>query len=444
MKKKLLLAGILLVVGGTYTIASWQVGNQIEAGIDTYLKSELAKIRAEYPDSHVYAELSDYQKGIFSSTVRLKVEFADYNDMNFDDIIKIHHGPFPLYSLTEGDFYPKLAVITYDLDKNYSEDLWEMAGNKPFINLSFTRYFDNTNKIVLKNAAIHQSEGSESIDLSANKMIINYDSTTGLSQTNLLINNFTLIKNDKKIELKDLSLITDSKQNSDNMKSVGKLALNLGSLSISNDEYEYDDEYKVERTFKINGLSINLDSLQNNNNISSNLSLLIDSIYFNKQNLGKFKSNMDLGFVFDFNNTSEYTLKTNQLSFETMHGSLEADINMKMKTDNLFKNPFSFDSFRNFEFLQTRIELPYNALFSIIARCQNSEKTTISQEDIDQATYQTIPFISMMTARTPFIVIKNDENDFSKNVISSSIYYSPRENKLEINGKSYDPLEFGF
>lgn len=181
MKKKLLLAGILLVVGGTYTIASWQVGNQIEAGIDTYLKSELAKIRAEYPDSHVYAELSDYQKGIFSSTVRLKVEFADYNDMNFDDIIKIHHGPFPLYSLTEGDFYPKLAVITYDLDKNYSEDLWEMAGNKPFINLSFTRYFDNTNKIVLKNAAIHQSEGSESIDLSANKMIINYDSTTGLS-----------------------------------------------------------------------------------------------------------------------------------------------------------------------------------------------------------------------------------------------------------------------
>ena len=96
--------------------------------------------------------------------------------------------------------------------------------------------------------------------------------------------------------------------------------------------------------------------MQNNNNISSNSSLLIDSIYFNKQNLGKFKANMDLGFVYDFNNTSEYTLKTNQLSFETMHGSLEADINMKMKTDNLFTNPFSFDSFRNFEFLQTRIE----------------------------------------------------------------------------------------
>ncbi|AJA45019.1 uncharacterized protein DUF945 [Frischella perrara] len=438
MKKKLLLAGILLVVGGTYTIASWQVGNQIEAGIDTNLKNVLAKIRAEYPDSHVYAELSDYQKGIFSSTVRLKVEFADYNDMNFDDIIKIHHGPFPLYSFTEGDFYPKLAVITYDLDKKYNEDLWEMAGNKPFINLSLTRYFDNTNKIVLKNAAIHKFEDSNSIDLSANKMIINYDSTTDLLQTNLSINNFTLIKNNKKIELKDLSLISDSKQNSDNMKIVGKLVLNLGSLSIS------DDEYEVEKTFKINGLSINQDSLQNNNNISSNSSLLIDSIYFNKQNLGKFKANMDLGFVYDFNNTSEYTLKTNQLSFETMHGSLEADINMKMKTDNLFKNPFSFGSFNNYEFLQTRIELPYNALFSIIARCQNSEKTTISQEDIDQATYQTIPFISMMTARTPFIVIKNDENDFSKNVISSSIYYSPRENKLEINGKSYDPLEFGF
>lgn len=437
MKKKLLLAGILLVVGGTYTIASWQVGNQIEAGIDTYLKSELAKIRAEYPDSHVYAELSDYQKGIFSSTVRLKVEFADYNDMNFDDIIKIHHGPFPLYSLTEGDFYPKLAVITYDLDKNNSEDLWEMAGNKPFINLSLTRYFDNTNKFVFKNAAIHQFEGSKSIDLSANKMIINYDSTTGSLQTNLLVNNFTLIKNNKKIELKDLSLISDSKENSDNKKSVGKLTLNLGSLSIS------DDEYEVEKTFKINGLSINQDSLRNNNNISSNLSLLIDSIYFNKQNLGKFKANMDLGFVYDFNNISEYTLKTNQLSFETMHGSIESEINMKMKTDNLFKNPFSFDSFRNFEFLQTRIELPYNALFSIIARCQNSEKTTISQEDIDQATYQTIPFISMMTANNPLIVIKNDENDFSKNVISSSIYYSPRENKLEINGESYDPLEFG-
>jgi len=96
MKKTVIAASIILIIGATYTISSWYTGNIIENNIDdkiTQITNEINQYK-NVPDINI--QYDDYHKGIFSTSFHLKVNTANLENNKstiFDDRVTIYHGP---------------------------------------------------------------------------------------------------------------------------------------------------------------------------------------------------------------------------------------------------------------------------------------------------------------------------------------------------------------
>lgn len=111
-KSNIIITTVAGIVIGGWSIASWQVGKQIEAKLPAYSKfiqSELWKAIEDRPDLPLQFELVSYKRGLFSSTAQYNILKLPAEYGQFLINVKIEHGPFPLSSLTHFSLRPKVA-----------------------------------------------------------------------------------------------------------------------------------------------------------------------------------------------------------------------------------------------------------------------------------------------------------------------------------------------
>ncbi|MWP46734.1 DUF945 family protein [Gilliamella sp. Pas-s27] len=171
MKKGIIAIGLIAILG--YVGSSWYTGNIIKHNIDKKIEQITQKIDNDQDLFNVIIEYSDYQQSIFSTKLHLTVKLASKNlliddtKMVFNDNITIHHGPFPITALAEGKFAPQMAWVEYAMSETLSPELWQLAGNQPFItaNIGINYREDLTIKLTNKALNLVDSDSDENTEI---------------------------------------------------------------------------------------------------------------------------------------------------------------------------------------------------------------------------------------------------------------------------------------
>ena len=120
MKKSLVAAAAIVMLGAAWTGASWYTGKLAEQHVVKLTESANKEIKQRLPDAAIKLVVQDHQRGVFSSEARFVLRTdagsADSETSpNPDDGITvtatISHGPFPLTQLKKFHFSPSMASV---------------------------------------------------------------------------------------------------------------------------------------------------------------------------------------------------------------------------------------------------------------------------------------------------------------------------------------------
>lgn len=159
-KSNIIITTVAGIVIGGWSIASWQVGKQIEAKLPTYSKyiqDELWKAIEDTPELPLQFELVNYKRGLFSSTAQYNIVKLPAEYGQFLINVKIEHGPFPLSSLTHFSLRPKVASVNAEFaDSPIIRQVKSIAtnGKTPF-NVNIDIYNENNVTFDFKMAPIN-------------------------------------------------------------------------------------------------------------------------------------------------------------------------------------------------------------------------------------------------------------------------------------------------
>jgi len=113
MKKTQLGLGVVIVVAAAYTAGSWFVGQRTQTLVEQSLEQTNRQLAQAFGGvaGQPRASISDYQRGVFRSTLRYTVELGAAFDtpQSVQAEIHLHHGPFPWHLLARGEVKPQMV-----------------------------------------------------------------------------------------------------------------------------------------------------------------------------------------------------------------------------------------------------------------------------------------------------------------------------------------------
>lgn len=125
MKKTKIAVGVIVALGVIWTGGAWFTGKQLEKNMDRMIDRANAQINETAGEGRLQLRYQDYQRGVFSSKVRLILQSSSQTEDNA--ILKpgqsivvradIDHGPFPLAQLKKFNLIPSMASVHSELEK---------------------------------------------------------------------------------------------------------------------------------------------------------------------------------------------------------------------------------------------------------------------------------------------------------------------------------------
>lgn len=126
MKKKLIATGCLIaILGLSWCGASWYTGKNIENNMDESLKTVVKALKEPFPDAQFRLTYTNYQRGIFSSTLTYKLQSVledapdGYAETLHENEVTIFHGPFPLPQLKAFHLKPQLLSYLLNIESTH-------------------------------------------------------------------------------------------------------------------------------------------------------------------------------------------------------------------------------------------------------------------------------------------------------------------------------------
>lgn len=125
MKKTKIAVGVIVALGVIWTGGAWFTGKQLEKNMDQLISQANAQINETAGDGRLQLSYQDYQRGVFSSNVRLVLQSSSQTEDNAilkpgqSIVVKadIDHGPFPLAQLKKFNLIPSMASVHSELEK---------------------------------------------------------------------------------------------------------------------------------------------------------------------------------------------------------------------------------------------------------------------------------------------------------------------------------------
>ncbi|WP_392562322.1 DUF945 family protein [Orbus sturtevantii] len=445
MKKAVIATSIIVILAIGYTVASWCTGNIIENNIDAKVIQITNEINQQQNLSKINIQYTNYHKGIFSTSFRLTVDAVNIekdNTIIFDDIVTIYHGPFPWSEIKSADLSPKMAAFTYQTSKESNQQLWLAAGNKPFVTLSASIDYNENIKLVVNNEPINYTNEELDTNLQATKNSLSISIDNQFN--NLAIKgevNLLIFKNQlNEFEINNLEMSSKIvKQLDSGYQIKGNLSIDKGSISQIQPN---------NNDIKVNQLSINIDAMAQNKNITGDISTSVDSLFLGQQNLGQGEMlvNYTLPISGDLtagtNNhlaVRNWFIKLDKLLWQNQQGNFNANFILNITDHNQTWPELDQD---NLILAEANMHLPLNPMVYLVAQISNLDKEIPDDIDIESARQSVILFSKILFKNSPIIDFNNEPNNDIKDGIVVDLYYSKDENQARLKGKSITTEQF--
>lgn len=237
MKKRIIISGIVVVLGIIWCGCSWYTGKKIETEINSEINNLFQELSKYYPDENINFSVTNYQRGIFSSTFDYKIN-ASFKSNELDDILSfpiedkltVYHGPFPLSRIKSFDFLPRFLAADVDMASLITK----------LNNRELTKIFNEFQEVTQKEQPI-----TFAIDA--------YNKNTELSFNISPLN--IKGRNDQHLEFSGLASKTTISQNGKFDDIQSQAYINKIYLSLSNEEIINVDKVKMDLSNKSNANS---------------------------------------------------------------------------------------------------------------------------------------------------------------------------------------------
>ncbi|NUF27157.1 YdgA family protein [Gilliamella sp. ESL0254] len=497
MKKTTLAMGIVAVLGVSYVGTAWYTGNIIERDIDSQLALITNNINQIQDKFTFNIEKSNYDKGIFSTKLHLKVTSSQNQSFDeaatpqklFDDDITIHHGPFPIAALAKGTFVPQMAWLEYEMTEQTNQRLWKLADNQPFISghmgISYGEYV--TAKLTSKAIKFMDNDFDigkgyftfsgyiDGTDMTANLQLDRlpflsddtYDFNVIFSDLNLSLTPLsTLDEVDYKLNIGNIkysfSTYSIAGLDIDNIKSTGKfnyktqdidLQGSIDKMILESPPSLYTPNIK---TLVFNNITMKQKSILNkaSNIIDNSCFANIDSIIYGQQNLGNIQTDVEFQSLnrdwsrnlFDMNdmNLNDINLKQNikfslnKFNWHTPAGDINININLMLDVFDIYEMSLVQDPYENINAIKFKLEAPFDVLARISAQIENPNDNNVTPQQITKANQMIQLVANLLKSKSSFLMLSNGKTDgfyLDLNLAKDS-------DEVEVNGKTMSKEEF--
>ncbi|AKA37233.1 GTP-binding protein [Yersinia ruckeri] len=237
MKKSLVAVSVIVVLGAAWTGASWYTGKLMEQRMGEIVDNANSQIKRLVPQAGLKLAYTDYQRGIFRSTVRYVLQPAAGDNATMKDgeeiafIETIDHGPFPLAQLKKFNLIPSMASVHSEMENTPAvKALFDVTkGKSPFVADSRVGYNGNTDSAIKLIPIDYQKDGlnlsfsGANIDAGFSKDM--RDVTLKADSESISLFKKNEMEQVEKFVVKGLSLKNDSK--------TGKFDLSIGEQNLS-------------------------------------------------------------------------------------------------------------------------------------------------------------------------------------------------------------------
>ena len=181
MKNRSRVIGVVVVLGLAYTGASWYVGQRAQATVEQVVEQANERlVKVLGPNASGQSpklEITQYQRGIFSSEALYTLHMQDEAGKPFELVIKDHllHGPLPLGAMDLSDMRPALAYSRAQLVRSDATQKWfdSQKAESPF--MAQTRIgFNGTGHSALSFAPVEFAQPGQALNFSGGSIDIQF------------------------------------------------------------------------------------------------------------------------------------------------------------------------------------------------------------------------------------------------------------------------------
>jgi uncharacterized protein YdgA (DUF945 family) len=148
MKKTGIAVVVVVALGLAGTAGAWYTGTQMEAVLRDAVAQSNGQIEKALPGTSVRLEMTDFERGVFSSLARYELSYPGPEDEGPVTIVMldhVQHGPFPLSRLAKLKLLPVMATSEVVLERsNYLAPLFTASGDETPILVKSTVGYGNS------------------------------------------------------------------------------------------------------------------------------------------------------------------------------------------------------------------------------------------------------------------------------------------------------------
>lgn len=448
MKKTVIAASVVAVLVIGYTAASWYTGNKIEENFGQSITHLTDKInqKMDNTDNDMFRNLnisySNYQKGIFSSTVHLKASFTLFENTTetfFDNDVTLYHGPFPWNLIASGSFLPKFAAVFYETQESDNTLLWKAADNKPFLTANGIISYNNNVDIVIK---------TPTLDIKND--IDQYQLNMAPTSTLISIENFKKVDFDMNVPqiiFTDLVRESNVEANTIQYHSLSSFdeeqtGNEKGQLSIANLIINNDPNGSDNNAINIQQLILDTNINEKANQSVGQLAMTIAKVEFGQQNLGN--SELQISYdinsaLFDNDMNINSIFNIDKFIWHTSQGDIDGRLALNVNQDLADIDQANED---DVELIDAKLNIPLKTLNYVIAQINNPNKSEPDSSDIQAVELMTQLYLGIIFANSPLIEVKLDENEENIESLLLDMYYSKNDNQARLKGQPLTPGQF--
>ena len=180
MKNSSRVIGVVVVLGLAYTGASWYVGKRAQATVEQAVEQanqRLGKVLPTASGQSPQLEITQYQRGVFSSDALYTLRVQDEKGQPFELVIKDHllHGPLPLGAMDVTDLRPVLAYSRAQLVRSDATHKWFDSQEAESPLMAQTRIgFNGTGHSALSFAPVAFAQSGQALNFSGGSIDIRF------------------------------------------------------------------------------------------------------------------------------------------------------------------------------------------------------------------------------------------------------------------------------
>lgn len=328
MKKSLVATSVIVVLGAAWTGASWYTGKLIEQRMGELVSNANEQIKTLLPKVDIKFIYKDYQRGLFSSTVRYILQvnngatgektLADKEEIAF--IETIDHGPFPLAQLKRLNLIPSMASVHTELANTPAlKKLFDVTNGQSFFTADSRISYSGNTSSAINFIPINYKQNSTSLRFSG--ATIDADISRDMREVKVSGSSDSIIFASKnhwdqieQFNVQGLTLKSDHK--------AGKFDLSIGDQQISIKQIGLSMDGK--ETASLLGFNLTTQLGETDKNLNGKLTYTLDALKIEDNDFGSGK----LAFAFDRldgQNLKTFSHAYNQLVLTTVQAGENLD-----------------------------------------------------------------------------------------------------------------------